>query len=365
MKSQVGLSFSEIEERLFSFQGGKLQTFKEMQQLDKRLGHPHKTFRSVHVAGTNGKGSVALKIAKGLEAAGFRVGLYTSPHLVSFRERIQINGQMISERSVEKIWGLISPFLTQELSFFDCLTALAFMYFQQEQIDWAVIEVGMGGRLDATNVIQPLLTVITSIALEHTNILGDTLEKIAFEKGGIIKQGIPLIAGRTAAPFYPEAKYQAVLTGFYDLQNQEVARLALEELKLPEAAIQQGLAHRPPCRFEQVGSTILDVAHNPQGFKTLKEALRLFYPQEKFHFILAFSKDKDWQACVREIEEIGARISFVSSSHPRLLNLGKKSLPELLGSTSHRDVICGSFYIMEEAKQLLLSPKKETEIGDG
>jgi len=168
------------------------------------LGHPERAFRSIHVAGTNGKGSVSHFLASILQEAGYKVGLYTSPHLVDFRERIRIGGNMIPEQDVvtfvEKNKSFFKP---QGLSFFEMTVGLAFDYFRNEQVDIAVIEVGMGGRLDSTNVITPLLSVITNIGLDHTQFLGDTLEKIAAEKAGIIKPGIPVVVGQTQPETQP------------------------------------------------------------------------------------------------------------------------------------------------------------------
>lgn len=167
------------------------------------LGNPERKFKSIHVAGTNGKGSVSHFLASILQEAGYKVGLYTSPHLVDFRERIRINGEMIPQQSVvDFVEANMHLFSDLHLSFFEMTVGLAFDYFAREKVDIAVIEVGMGGRLDSTNVITPLLSVITNIGLDHTQFLGYTLEKIAFEKAGIIKPGVPVVIGETQ----PETK---------------------------------------------------------------------------------------------------------------------------------------------------------------
>jgi len=171
--------------------------------LDEYFHHPHKKFQSIHVAGTNGKGSVSHMLASVLQQAGYKVGLYTSPHLKDFRERIKINGQMIPENDVVSFFDQHKEiFETIKPSFFEMTVALAFDYFAQKQIDIAVVEVGMGGRLDSTNIIQPELSVITNIGFDHTLFLGDTLEKIAKEKAGVIKENTPVIIGETQ----PETK---------------------------------------------------------------------------------------------------------------------------------------------------------------
>ena len=172
--------------------------------LDEHLGHPHHSYRTIHVAGTNGKGSCSHTIAAILQSAGYKVGLYTSPHLVDFRERIRVNGQMISEDYVVKFVAEQRPFFEPlQPSFFEVTTAMAFKYFEEQRVDIAVIEVGLGGRLDCTNIITPILSVITNISFDHTQFLGHTLAAIAAEKAGIIKVGVPVIVGETNAETKP------------------------------------------------------------------------------------------------------------------------------------------------------------------
>ncbi|MBR4187258.1 MAG: bifunctional folylpolyglutamate synthase/dihydrofolate synthase, partial [Bacteroidaceae bacterium] len=169
--------------------------------LDEHFGHPHRQYRTIHVAGTNGKGSVCHTLAAILQAQGYRVGLYTSPHLVDFRERIRVNGKMISKK---RVVDFVEEFKNDKFksqnsevgfSFFELATALAFKYFEEQKVDFAVIEVGLGGRLDCTNIITPVLSVITNISFDHVQFLGDTLPKIASEKAGIIKAGVPVVIG--------------------------------------------------------------------------------------------------------------------------------------------------------------------------
>lgn len=164
--------------------------------LDEHFGHPHQAYATVHVAGTNGKGSVSHTIASILQESGYRIGLYTSPHLVDFRERIRVNGKPVSEDYVvdfvDKERSFFEPL---HPSFFEVTTALAFKYFRDMEVDIAIIEVGLGGRLDCTNIITPLVSVITNISFDHTQFLGDTLAKIAAEKAGIIKKGVPVVIG--------------------------------------------------------------------------------------------------------------------------------------------------------------------------
>ena len=185
------------------------------------VGNPEKKLKAVHIAGTNGKGSVAHLTASYCQERGLKTGLFTSPHLVDFRERIRINGAMIPEEKVLEFFQKFKPsFDNLEPSFFEMTTALAFWYFAEQKTDIAIVEVGLGGRLDATNVLQPLLSVITNITLEHTQLLGDTIAKIAFEKAGIIKQDTPAVIGE----FHPES-----FPVFTDIANQKNAPLFLAQ----------------------------------------------------------------------------------------------------------------------------------------
>ena len=186
-------------------------------RLMEHLGNPHRQFRSVHIAGTNGKGSTSHLIAASLQAAGLRVGLYTSPHLVDFRERIRLNGQMIPEDYVVRFVEQHKAFLEQiRPSFFETAMALAFAWFADMQVDVVVVEVGLGGRLDSTNIITPMLSVITNIGFDHTEFLGDTLPKIAAEKAGIIKPDVPCVIGETDPLTVPVFLQKAQACGILD-----------------------------------------------------------------------------------------------------------------------------------------------------
>ena len=168
--------------------------------LDEHFNHPHRQYKTIHVAGTNGKGSCSHTLASILQAEGYKVGLYTSPHLIDFRERIRVNGQCIDqERVIRFVEEERSFFEPLHPSFFELTTALAFTYFAEQKVDVAVIEVGLGGRLDCTNIITPILSIITNISLDHTQFLGNTLPLIAKEKAGIIKNRIPVVVGETTA----------------------------------------------------------------------------------------------------------------------------------------------------------------------
>jgi dihydrofolate synthase/folylpolyglutamate synthase len=191
--------------------------------LDKYLGHPHTRFRSIHVAGTNGKGSVSHMLASVLQEAGYKTGLYTSPHLKDYRERIRVNGKMISENEVIDFVAKMSRKINRlQPSFFELSVAMAFDYFAQKEVNVAVVETGLGGRLDSTNIINPLLSIITNIGFDHTDLLGETLEKIAAEKAGIIKKNIPVLIGErdmhTAGVFIKRAEEMNTMISFADEQ---------------------------------------------------------------------------------------------------------------------------------------------------
>lgn len=293
--------------------------------LDNHLKSPHKNFKTIHVAGTNGKGSTSSLLASVLQESGLKVGLYTSPHLKDFRERIKINGKLIPEKFVIDFTADNKLFFEQNsLSFFEMTVGMAFQYFSQEKVDIAVIEVGMGGRLDATNIISPLLSIITNIGLDHTQFLGNTLAQIAFEKGGIIKENIPVVIGestkQTKLVFNELAKAKntsiifaedlthenlpCALLGDYQIKNKKTVLTAIEKLK-PHINISQknildgfmnvikntGLLGRWQL-LNKEPKVICDTAHNTHGLKIVLDQIK----KEKFntlHFILGFVNDKD------------------------------------------------------------------------
>jgi dihydrofolate synthase/folylpolyglutamate synthase len=290
------------------------------------LGNPEKRFKTIHVAGTNGKGSTSHMLASVLQEAGYKVGLYTSPHLKDFRERIKINGEMIPKRRVSSFMKTHqSFFIANQLSFFEMTVGLAFDYFAKEKVAIAIIEVGLGGRLDSTNVIVPEVSVITNIGLDHTQFLGDTLEKIASEKAGIIKNSIPVVVGEATAETLPVFKhiaeknnaplmlaeedsikyYPCDLKGEYQLANQRTARVALEQLDatvfaVSEAHIKRGLL-RVVANTGLLGrwqvlnenpKVICDTAHNKEGLEIVLRQLKET-PKAKLHIVLGFVNDKD------------------------------------------------------------------------
>jgi dihydrofolate synthase / folylpolyglutamate synthase len=187
------MDYKNVLKELYSLDNPKWTLgLERIEALLKKLGNPEKRLRCIHVAGTNGKGAVCAMISSILSDAGYKTGLYTSPHLKEFNERIRVNNNMITDKELVKYYLRVKKYITDQ-SFFEITTAMAFLYFYDKKVDFAVLEVGLGGRLDATNVITPLVSVITSIGLEHTNFLGNTIEKIATEKSGIIKENVPVI----------------------------------------------------------------------------------------------------------------------------------------------------------------------------
>ena len=373
----------------------KPSTLENVQSLNKALSYPTSTYSTIHVAGTNGKGSVSMKIAKALDYCGYRVGLYTSPHIHSLRERICINSEIISEEDVicgaEKLFQVCQK-LELSLSFFEFMTFLAFEFFCEKRVDIAVIETGLGGRLDATNILCPILTVITSISKEHMQLLGQNLEKIAFEKAGILKPKVPVVLGprarfqsiyNHACALHCPVYYVSKVFHFFDEENSEIAKSALEQLKtdfiLTQKAIDQALILRPSCRFEVCGEVIFDVAHNPEAIFYLLQALHYFFPKKRLRFVVGFSKNKDYESCLELIAPVATHIHLVQGSC-RLVSASELSfaLKDAPSSfyTCHQSieegvkaafsfafqaneltVVCGSFYIMQEAKSITYPTK--------
>jgi len=311
------------------------------------LGDPHLQLRTIHVAGTNGKGSVSHMLAAILQAAGYKTGLYTSPHLYDFRERIKIDGQLIEEQAVVDFVANLQPLLeTIEPSFFEVTVTMAFDHFAKQQVDIAVIETGLGGRLDSTNVITPLLSVITNIDWDHMQLLGDSLEKIAAEKAGIIKKEVPVVIGEptnaslpvflqkaqieraplsiatqkrevthyewkedrflvtVATPEHLSLSYELELTGLYQTKNlltvlESIAQLQNLNWSISNEAIAKGLRYTRTMtglggRWQKIAenpTVIIDVAHNEAGMRQLQQQL-LQTNYNKLHIILGVVKDK-------------------------------------------------------------------------
>lgn len=340
--------------------------------LDEHFGHPHRKFRTIHIGGTNGKGSCSHTIAAILQDAGYRVGLYTSPHLVDFRERIRINGNMISQqRVIDFVENERSFFEPLHPSFFELTTALAFQYFAEEKVDVAVIEVGLGGRLDCTNIIMPDLSVITNISFDHTQFLGNTLHDIATEKAGIIKANTPVVIGETqpeTAPVFKERaqvlqapiffgdqnpevlrtirpddfsiRYETrhygtisgALTGYCQERNTNTILCAVRQLQqndfyqINDANIASGMLHVCQStglrgRWEIVSKepvTICDTGHNAGGMVLIAEQLRKL-PCNRLRIVIGMVNDKDIHAVLALLPE-KATYYFTQASVKRALD---------------------------------------------
>ncbi len=297
-------------------------------RLLEAAGHPERQFLAIHVGGTNGKGSVSTLIAAALREHGIRTGLYTSPHLVSFRERIAVEGVPISRDAVVAWTEHLRPAIEETgATFFEATTAIAFADFAARGVEVAVVEVGLGGRLDSTNVLTPLASAVTHIALDHQKYLGDTLELIAAEKAGIAKPGVPFVIGerdpaiaavlRQAAeasgPLIrmvpPEAEWEGPLglLGPHQRRNAAVADAVLQALPEPlrpsraETEMAFGRA-RLPGRLDRRGRWLYDVAHNPDGMRTLTAALCVLEPPRPIHALVSILGDKDWPAMLVELD---------------------------------------------------------------
>ena len=310
------------------------------------LGHPERRFPSIHIGGTNGKGSTCAFTAAELEARGFEVGVYTSPHLVSVRERIVAQGVPIGEEAFAEWTDFLKPHIERlDASFFEATTAIAFADLAARGVDVAVIEVGLGGRLDSTNVITPLVSVVTKVALEHTDYLGPDLASIAREKAGIAKPGVPFVTGeqdpavravlqaeaqrRGARPVVPVDTHRAPtgplgLRGAHQHANAWVALAALNALPPPFGrpgdAWPASFAHAyAPGRFDVRGGGggrwIFDVAHNPDGMEVVVETLRDERPARPLHALVGIRNDKNWRPMLdRLIPEVDRLMLTVAPS---------------------------------------------------
>lgn len=383
-------------------------------RLMSHLGNPHEQLRTVHVAGTNGKGSTSHLIAATLQTQGYKVGLFTSPHLVDFRERIRISGEMIAEEKVVQFVVENRTFLDElRPSFFETTMAMAFWYFAEQKVDIAVVEVGLGGRLDSTNIVMPLVSVITNIGIDHTEFLGNTLSQIAVEKAGIIKPNIPCVIGETHLEtqdvFLSRAEECGILGdglettdcriwfadqcgfmrkrrmkeapecqlhGSYQYKNQQTAYVALQvlrnvcDIKLSKEAISKGYAHVCQLtglrgRWEVVSKeplTICDTGHNGHGMQYVVEQLKtLFqshgelYPQARLRIVLGMVADKDIDI-VLGLLPTEAIYYFTQPSTSRAMpaeklccQWQKRYACSIFNQTTQNNALCRSFSTVKEA----------------
>lgn len=365
-------------------------------EICKALGNPEQKVKTIHVAGTNGKGSVSHLIASVLQEQGYKTGLYTSPHLHDFRERIKINGKMIPKETVIHFTEKIKPLIeTIEPSFFEVTVGMAFDHFSNEKVDYAVIETGMGGRLDSTNVINPLISIITNIGFDHMAILGNTLEKIASEKAGIIKANTPVVIGKkdmATSPVFEQfakqfnapllfaedaietkvvsmedgcitiettetstsqrKKLSTPLSGIYQTENTATVIAAIEKMRglgidIEEAAVQNGFLqviintglHGRWEFISQKPAVILDVAHNPAGIQKLCEQIKMT-PYKNLHIILGMSNDKDVEG-ILALLPVDANYGFTRADLPRAMDthdLAKAAMSKGLRGSCYANV---------------------------
>jgi dihydrofolate synthase/folylpolyglutamate synthase len=334
----MSLTYAEALEFLFPRTTTIKFGLRTTRALLKSLGNPHQVMPSVHIGGTNGKGSVSALVAAALREAGWRVGLYTSPHLISFRERIQVDGVPISEEAVAMWTGrLLSPILERKATFFEATTALAFADFAARGVEIAVVEVGLGGRLDSTNVVRPLVSAVTKIERDHMKYLGDTLELIACEKAGIAKPGVPFVIGETDPTLVEVLRREAKravgradrraradvrvlppdyewrgplsLAGPHQRRNAAVAQGILTALPSPYRPMATqierafGLA-RVAGRLDQRGRWLFDVAHNPDGMRSLVRALAAARPRPPLHALVSILGDKEWPEMLVQLDQV-------------------------------------------------------------
>ncbi len=379
------MNYTQAEKHLSSFvnyenipginYASKEYNLQHIEELLHRMGDPHLTSKTVHIAGSKGKGSTAAMVAQVLTVAGYKTGLYTSPHLHNLRERIQIDGNQISKRDFTSLVSKLKQYsdttqtdtTSRQLTYFEALTVLAFSYFSKMGVEFQVLEVGLGGRLDATNVAKPELCIITPIGLEHTQVLGDTLGKIAYEKAGIIKSGSFVVV----SPQKPEAlkvisevcrqrqaklievdkvatwhkvshdlyhqtimvqsesnnyQLQLPLLGNYQLENAATAIVTLEILTRMGYAIstndiEKGFATvNWPGRFQilnQTPTVVVDGAHNIESVKKLIESLRIYIHCNRIYIIIGISCDKDITGIARELALLSPEIIVTNAKHPR------------------------------------------------
>jgi len=379
------------------------------------LGNPHCSFTSVHIAGTNGKGTVSHLIGNMLQAEGYKTGVYTSPHLQEFSERIMINNVPISNRDVTRYAKIVKSAMEMHnisATFFEVVTAVALLYFHHHKVMFAVIETGLGGRLDATNIINPVLSIITNVTREHSDVLGDTIEKIAGEKAGVIKQ-VPVITAAVEpalsvikkivqkkdtslivigedVTWRPVEPYHFSITarntysvrtsmmGEYQGENIALAIAAGECLNLSKRSILEGIHKtRLPGRLEIIGNNpliLLDGAHNPAAMEQLKKTLLSYLHFHRLVLVLGILKDKDISSMICHLAVIGDYFILTESSNPRacpvdqLMDIAQKiisprkviipekniskALEKALGIATKNDLICitGSLFTVGEAR---------------
>jgi dihydrofolate synthase/folylpolyglutamate synthase len=365
------------------------------------LDNPQNKFKSIHVGGTNGKGSTSHMLSSILQESGYKVGLYTSPHLVDFRERIRVNGEMIPKESVEDFMNHNLDFFNiNNFSFFEMTVGLAFNYFNNQNVDIAIIEVGMGGRLDSTNIINPILSIITNISIDHTKFLGNNISDIAHEKAGIIKPGIPVVIGETQeeikdifietalenhseisfADNFKTKEFDCDLKGEYQTKNISTVQHAVTKIqsmgyKINDMSIENGLLHVVKNtsfmgRWQVIQSNplvICDTGHNEAALKELV-AQMISSNHSKYHFILGFSNDKNIEKISKIFPKDGSyyfvkpnvgrgmdanevkKIFFLNNRIGKSFNSSKEALSEAHKYAKQNDFVFigGSTFVVSE-----------------
>lgn len=357
---------------------------ERMVKILELLGNPQKCLKFIHVAGTNGKGSVCSILSSILTCAGKKVGLYTSPHLFKYTERIQICGEPISDNDFAKYVFEISKLADDnsiDLTEFEILTTVMFKYFADNNLDVVVLETGLGGRFDGTNVIEKnLCSIITHIDFDHTDRLGDTLDKIAYEKAGIIKSGCSCIVFEGKEVYYDVAQslgapliviapfkntQNLALKGIHQQENLSLALAAIETVfpEIPQNVIDEGLKKvKHPGRFQYIEAKnlIIDGAHNPNGINALKQSLDMYFPNQKRRFIFGCLKNKDYKQMVNSLFELGDLVYFYHFKHANSCDYADLSVVspvesreltseiEIDFNDGYLNIICGSLYMISE-----------------
>ena len=352
-------------------------------EVDKHFGYPSRSFKSIHVAGTNGKGSVSVKIAHGLTVAGYKTGLFVSPHIYDICERIQVDGKNIERAELERITNFVSNSLGYQIPFFEYLFIVAIMYFRHVEVDYAVIEVGIGGLLDTTNIISPTLSVITNVGFDHTNILGKTLDEIAINKAGIIKRETPLVLGHNAtlqpvlrkaflkgSPIYFVPPFMS--HGFMR-ENCEIAKNALAVITGCCLSIYALEDINLPCRFEiKVFSGVtfvFDMAHNMDGISSMFESVKAMFKDRKLFVIFGVSSNKDIKSLANILNRYSTSVFVVDVDHMRLAkaNMIKNFIANPSKTTSVSEfvteakksngivIVTGSAFIMKDVNDQIIT----------
>lgn len=401
--------------------GSKLD-LKRMEKVTEILGHPEKSFKSIHVGGTNGKGSTSTYLKNILNHAGYKVGIYTSPYVVEFNERIGIGDNYITDEEIIFYSNQLYPLTEQMLeddetvTFFEVLTLMAFLYFRDQQVDYAIIEVGLGGLLDATNVIIPEISVITNISYDHMKQLGNTLESIAINKLGIVKDNVPLVTAIENINLFPlfaevtakhnsrlkilnfdlvteievkeqttfkynENRYTLNLTGYHQVKNAilaiEVIRLLrmINNVKITENDIYEGLkTARWPGRFEIFNHNIvIDGAHNIDGIQALVKSVKSVYPKKHLKCLFSVMRDKEHRKMIEELDNFCDELYFTEFEYQRRADAEELFLESTHYHKSfHKDyqaifnqlrnlnddevlIVTGSLYFISEIRKMLIN----------